>query len=516
MTHRRVLWLLLGAAIAFRLLYWTQAADNPLLYVALVDEDYYLEQAKQILRGEWTFATGFVMDPLYSWLLAGALALGDGSNPTWMRLIQILADSLNCIALYLIGHRLWSARAGLVAGALYAAYPVAWFYTLTLLKTSLTTSAVLWLTWFIVFAVTARPPVRLAVWPGIGLLIGGLTYLRGNLLLLAPLTTLVLLPLLRPWRRGLVAGVALTVGTGLALLAVAGLHKVSGGPFAALPSVAGYTLYSANHPHNRTGGSAPPAFVSVNAPAQLQQQFQDEAARRLGHPVAAWESSAYWRQQAVDYWFSSAEVLPRLLWYKANQLISAAEIPNVHSFQAAAVYAPMLLPQVPVFALALALALGGPGLAVGIRRNPAALPLLVPIVMVVATALIYYSASRLRLPMVPALLLGIGALAATDWHRHRRERLAVLIGAAVLFAASLLACHPPQSAAAAQLPAARAHAQIGQVDQAQRILDAAEPNLADDADFLSLRTYVALLERAAAVSPDAATLEQLARAREAL
>lgn len=476
-----------------------------------------------------------------------------------MRLIQILADSLNCIALYLIGHRLWSARAGLVAGALYAAYPVAWFYTLTLLKTSLTISAVMWLTWLTVFAITTRPQVRLAVWPGIGLLIGLLTYLRGNLLLLAPLTALALLPLLGPWRRGLVAGVALTVGTGLVLLAVAGLHKLSGGPFAALPSVAGYTLYSANHPHNRTGGYAPPAFVTMNAPAQLQQQFQDEAARRLGRPLAGWESSAYWRQQALNYWCSSPMVVPRLLWYKTSQLISAAEIPNVHSFRAAALYAPMLLPQVPVFALALAL--GIPGLAVGIRRNPAALTLLVPIAMVVATALIYYSASRLRLPMVPALLLGIGALAATDWYRHRRERLAVLIGAALLFTASLLAYHPPQSAAAAQLPAARAHAQIGQVDQARRILDAAEPNLADDADFLSLRTYVALLandpdaalrfgqrglrvepnhpellyntgyaalrlgdagtavvllERAAAVSPDAATLEQLARAREAL
>lgn len=81
MTDRRVLLLLFGAAIALRLLYWTQAADNPLLHVALVDEGHYLEQAKQILRGEWTFATGFVMDPLYSWLLAGALALGDGETP---------------------------------------------------------------------------------------------------------------------------------------------------------------------------------------------------------------------------------------------------------------------------------------------------------------------------------------------------------------------------------------------------------------------------------------------------
>jgi hypothetical protein len=63
--------------------------------------------------------------------------------------------------------------------------------------------------------------------------------------------------------------------------------------------------------------------------------------------------------------------------------------------------------------VAVALALGVPGLVVGMRRNPAALALLVPIATIPATALIDYSASRFRLPMVPALLLGIGALAAT-------------------------------------------------------------------------------------------------------
>lgn len=75
-----------------------------------------------------------------------------------------------------------------------------------------------------------------------------------------------------------------------------------------------------------------------------------------------------------------------MLWGKGHQLISAAEIPNVHAFTAAAHYAPILLPSVPWFALALAAGL--PGLAVGIMRNRNALLVLVPVAMVTATALI--------------------------------------------------------------------------------------------------------------------------------
>ena len=150
-------WLLAALALAVRLIYWLQAADNPLLSVALVDEAYYLDQARQVLAGGWTWAEGFIMDPLYTWFLAGALTIGDGVDPFWARLLQVSIDSLNVIALWLIGRRLWSDRVGLVAGALYALYPVAWLYSLSLLTATLTTTVVLSLTWLVICMLMSRP-----------------------------------------------------------------------------------------------------------------------------------------------------------------------------------------------------------------------------------------------------------------------------------------------------------------------------------------------------------------------
>ena len=487
------IWLLLALALAIRLIYWLQAADNPLLSVALVDEGYYLDQARQVLAGGWTWAEGFIMDPLYTWFLAGALAIGDGVDPFWARLLQVGIDSLNVIALWLIGRRLWSDRVGLVAGALYALYPVAWLYSLSLLKATLTTSAVLWLTWLVVWVLMGRR--GLLWWLVVGLAIGLVTYLRGNLLLLAPLIVLALALLLRPWRHALAAVGLLVLGTGIVLTSVATAHRHAGGPWAPLPAVAGYTLYSANHPNNPRGVYRTPAFVNVDAPAELLGQFQQEAARRRGLPADQvpdpWATSAYWRGQAMRWWISSPSVLPRLLWYKLNQLITGAEIPNVHNIRLHARYAPMLVPWLPVFAIALALGL--PGLIIGIRRQREALVLLAPIAMVAATTVIYYGASRLRLPMVPMLLLGIGVLADGDWHRRWRSALAVGAAASLLLLASLLAWHPGIPMAQALLQAARAHAQLGQLDAADRLLEAAGPAMIDNTRALITRSAIALM-----------------------
>lgn len=309
---RAPLYLFALAAVA-RALFWLQAGDYPLIHIPLLDEAYYLDQARAILSGDWTPESGFFMDPLYAWIMAGLLALGDGTNPTPIRLFQLVLDSTNAILLWAIGRRLWSNRAGWIAGALYALYPAAWFYSLTLLKTTLTTSALLAFTAMLVLGL--RDNRHTVFWLALGLAAGVLTYLRGNLLLLAPFTLILLALQVRPWPRMLRRGASFAGGCALILISVGLWHSASTGTFSALPATAGSTLYSANHAGNPFGVYASPEFVRINRPDMLEAQYRQEAQRRLGREMTPSESSKYWRGQALDYWASSPTVLPRLLWY---------------------------------------------------------------------------------------------------------------------------------------------------------------------------------------------------------
>lgn len=477
------------AAIVMRGLYWLQAGANPTLYIPQVDEAFYLEQARALIADGW-LSGGFYMDPLYGWLAGVLLTLGDGSNPTPLRIAQLLLDSTSAVLIYLIGTRLAGSRVGLLAGALYVLYPIAWFYSLTLLKTTATTWATLTITWAALVGVDERR--RWLHWTLLGLACGLAIYLRGNLLLLVPLTVMTVAWL--QWSHGRsLAPVAVYLAAALVVpLAVGALHQLHSGQFRALPSAAGTTLYTANHPENRFGVHQPPPFVRHRHPAAIEREYQAEAEKRAGRSLSTSEASNYWRDQAMRHWFSAPDVLPTLAWYKLNQLITSQEIPNSQSVRIAAGFAPMLLPAVPVFTLALAA--GVPGLLLLISHRREALVLLIPVTMVVLTTLLYFTTSRLRFPLVPPLLLGTAFLLIGQWNR-RRLGVPTAMGAALIAALSLAAWAPTQDPDSAHLNLALAHAKLGEREQAAKQLAMIDPNKLDPARYLETRAFIALIER---------------------
>ena len=129
--------------LALRIVHLVASADNPLLYMPVLDERYYVGLGRAIAGGKWLGEDGlFFMDPLYGYFLGGLFFLF-GDNLTTVRLIQIGLDSLNILLIYGIGARVHTRRSGILAAFLYALYPVAFFYSLLILKTTLTLTMLL-------------------------------------------------------------------------------------------------------------------------------------------------------------------------------------------------------------------------------------------------------------------------------------------------------------------------------------------------------------------------------------
>lgn len=480
--------------VALRAICFWQSRDNPLLYALVLDEEQHLETARQILANpQMGIPETFAMDPLYPYILAGIFHLV-GDNLTVVRLIQILLDTSTLVALFMIGRRLWNHQVGLLAAIFYAIYPPAFFYPLTLLKTTLTTAFVTWMIFLMVFWWHRTSFWR---WFVVGCLLGGGALLRGYLIFMPPAGVILLFLHSRDHgHRRRFAILGLILGTGWILALTGTKNLVTTGEFSILPLNSAIAFYSANYPGNPEGGYVSPPFVTTNHPKLLLEQYRREAEIQTGRTLNNKEAGAYWKNAVLTYWFASPEILPNLIIKKMGHLLSRTEIPNNRSIAVSAQFAPILAPAVPVFSLALALGL--PGLILGIRQRPAALPLLIPIGMVVATGLIYYSSSRFRFPAVPMLLLGAAFLLTKVWFNKERCTKTILATAviATLLLTVSMANHGPSGGNQENLNLAFAYGRLRAYDKAHAILDrlAEQPGQLPKWKIQRIASYVFLRE----------------------
>ncbi len=414
--HSVLIYILL-LAVTIRVLHLVVSKENPLLYMPVLDERYYIEMGKAIGSGQLAGGeTVFFMDPLYGYFL-GALFFFFGDNLTTVRLFQIVMDAVNVLLIYGVASKLLRKGAGYVAALAYALYPLALFYSLLILKTTVTTTALLFFTLYLLIALEKRKGVH---WFCFGLVICAMTYLRGNMVLLLPLTILIVPISERLSWRGFLGGMLLLVVGFMALLPLGIFrnYRVSG-EFVLMNSQAGRLFYSCNNPRNLTGRYNVPDFARPD-PVDSERDFHKEAERRTGLTLDSSQASRYWMREAFRFFKDEPGVILELLTNKVKGTVGNCEIANNHSFYSASDFSPLLrwfpLP------FAFAFALGIPGLVLGIIRNPKAALLLIPLLTVLTTMLLFYTSSRFRMPLVPYLLIGMGMTCCIgyDWIRGKR------------------------------------------------------------------------------------------------
>jgi tetratricopeptide (TPR) repeat protein len=406
------------------MVFFGASAHNPLLYMPVLDETYYIDLGKTISEGYWLGEErAFFMDPLYGYLL-GIIFYLFGENMTTVRTLQIVLDSLNVILIYFIGVRLWNKPAGMIAAVFYAVYNVAFFYTLLILKTTITVTMSLF---FILALLWVAETKRGIYWYLMGILSAVITYLRANLLLMVPFSILFYYLYNRPgWRKLLIPSALLLAGLATLLLVGTFRNYVVSGEIIFLNTQSGRLLYSSNNPENLTGRYNVPAFSRPN-PEDSERDFHREAERRLGRALSTRDVSGYWLGATFRFLIEEPGTIPILLYNKLKGAIGNYEVPNNHSFYLASRFSPLTRWPFPSFAFAFAF--GVPGLVIGVARNRKVSVLLVPIVSICLTIVIFYTSSRFRMPVVPFLILGTGICLsiAVDWMKSRKTIKVVVL-----------------------------------------------------------------------------------------
>ena len=125
-------------AVFVRLLYMLFLFQNDVLRIPLLDAEYYLKWAHEILQGGIIGSKIFFTEPFYAYLLAFFLGLfGDTLGQTMLILFQFLLGSFFPALLYFVGKRMLSRDIGIIAGVIASLYGPYVFYEGLLLKTSL-------------------------------------------------------------------------------------------------------------------------------------------------------------------------------------------------------------------------------------------------------------------------------------------------------------------------------------------------------------------------------------------
>jgi len=491
--YGRILFYTILLGLAARIVFFSLLRQYPLLYAPTLDEAYYINLGRTIAGGYLAGEKGFFyMDPLYGYFLGGIFSIF-GDNLTIVRLIQIGIDCANILLVFSIAKRVFDRRAGSVAAILYALYPVAFFYTLTILKTTLTVTATLVYIWFLL---VSRQREKSRFWLGLGLFSGLITLLRANLLLL-PVFSILFYPFMgrASWRKIAVNSGFLVAGFLLALSAFAVRNYVVTGHARFLITQSGRLLYCCNNPENTTGVYNVPAF-SRSRPSESETDFHREAEKRAGRRLTPGEVSTFWRNETVRTLISHPGIWYPLIVNKVKWIVADREIPMNQSYISAAGFAGITGLPLPGFALVFGL--GVPGLMLGLLRKSESGWLLVPVSAILATMLIFCVSSRFRMPAVPFLMIGCGISASigADWLKNRRilRLTAILLVAASLFTLSIL-IPSPASNGFVEVQLSQAYLRLGEFGKAAEIAAKGRKKYPDNIKFYILLGQVAASEK---------------------
>jgi tetratricopeptide (TPR) repeat protein/4-amino-4-deoxy-L-arabinose transferase-like glycosyltransferase len=447
----------LAGLVLLRLGYlWQYSLRVPYFQFPVGDSLLYLRWAAAITGGDVLGASApyrvFYQAPLYPYLLAG-FRLISGNTLLPVYLFQIALGGLSLILVYHIGRRVRSHRAGLTAMVLLGLYAPMAFKETKLVPVTLAIALLLGAT---ALLVDRRSTGRMLA---AGLLCGAAAIAWGGALPVLPLLLAGLLVepeaaagVARARLRLKAAGV-LTMGWGLVLLPVL-LHNLLIGRDPVLVSAnGGYTFYQGNNRFADGLISHPPEVFEQRSEGRYltditeQQAFdQGYPTRSLGREVRPSEASAFWFRRGLDFIRGQPAKFLGLTFQKLRLLLGNYEFASTYHLGVETERVPLLRFFLVPFALILGLGLAGITLLWSSRGHESQgvvsiWPLLAMIGANAMVLVIFYSASRYRLPLVPPLAVFAGIAVdhlctrvragRPDWPRTGLVAAAILISAVV-------------------------------------------------------------------------------------
>lgn len=431
--------LVLLVALLLRLFHWLAVRDTPFFTHPVLDSQEYDRWARDIAGGNWLGSETFFQAPLYPYFLALVYRVF-GHSLDAVYLLQILLAVCACWALYRAGTLLLDPDLGLAAAALLALNPVVVFYDVQLLKTSLAITTTAFLLWALAAAWKER---RTPSWLACGFLLGFLSLLRENSLLLVPLFLGLALwprPSERPSdrrrerSRRLLRAAGVVAGLVVVLLPVAWRNHLVGGDFLPTTFQGGVNFYIGNNP--AADGTYRPLVAGRQIPYFERKESVRLAEEASGRELSAAEVSRYWLGQSLSWARAEPGSFLELQWRKLRLYWSFYEWPDAVDFYYTRRLSPALWPPWPELGSLVLLALVGSVLLFLLPEGPRFVPVALVLLMTVFSTVLFFLFSRYRLTVVPPLILfaalPIRAMLLAHRRKWRQERF--LYAALLVFA----------------------------------------------------------------------------------
>lgn len=439
---RRFAWLVMAVAavgLAIRGVYVWQIRDSPYFDVLMGDARRYDSWAAQIAGGDWIGQDVFYQAPLYPYFLGTVYAF-TGRSLLAARLCQAVIGAAACLLLALAARRLYSERAGLIAGFGLALYAPVVFFDGLIQKSVLDVffvSLVLW----IVSTLVDEPNKRWR-WLSLGLALGGLALARENAL--AVVVPILAWPpgrlLMTSRQRVLHAGV-LALGLALVLVPVAARNRMVGGEWHLTTSQFGPNLYIGNNP-NADGTYA--ALREGRGSVEYERQDAMELAEAaVGRRLTPGEVSGYWVSRSLEFVRSQPRAWLALIGRKAALFWNRTEFVDTESQSSYEDSSSLLRVLSPVghFGVLVPMAVLG---IIATWADRSRLGVLYAIAAAyTASVVMFYVSARYRLPLVPLLMLFAAAGLASLTTFLRTAGRPKIVGAAAAIGTVVIATNRP-------------------------------------------------------------------------
>lgn len=402
-------------ALVTRLLVGLELEGSAFMRYLLGDAYTAFELAQRIAADRAIDAPGGIGATPYP-LLLSAIVSNFGAKLVWIHVVQSIVGALGALLVTATAGKLFSRAAAWIAAVVAGAY-APWVWSDYLVhETAFAMVLAAAFAWFLV----TRPTVWAVL--SAGVVLGLLVLLREHAILLALAVI--------PW-------VGLKEKRGIAIFAV-GLLAVLGGWIAHHRHHGGHGMWPSNsagvdfyigNAANASGGYVP-LIPRPGARRLENHDAQRIANEALGHTTSPSEASRYWWGQGLESIFDDPKGALWTIAYKARRATSPGEPLDVDSFDAWADESLTLKLLFIPFSFATLFLFGVLGALLSGDSRSSALPLLSSIGLLVASLLVFYVSSRLRLLLVPFAIpfaaQGVLALAMRFLEGGGRSKLVVI------------------------------------------------------------------------------------------
>lgn len=406
--------ILLGIALALRLFFLDGLMETAYGRHMLTDEQLYHYWAKAIAEGQPGALFLYDQAPLPACFLAGLYWLFH-PDPFLFRVANIIFGLCTCYFLYLIGSALGGRKTGLVSCGIAALYSPSILYSIVPLKTSM---ALCLLSGFLALlsslSTDGKYGEKLFKLFGMGILLGLLSLVRSNGLILFFLLPPLLVILFRPGHRFVnipPAVIVFILGILLAFSPFWYLQNRDSEKRSFSSSQLGRNFYYGNGPDNPTPYYYPTPFAS-SVPGESSVQFIIEASRRNGRDLSAKDASSFWFREVLHYFIDNPGKFFSHLGLKLKAMVSSFEAGDHYSNDFLATLSPRFGLPLPGFSIIFTLGVGG--LALSCRSSQLSRFLIIPFFLYSLSLLLFYLSGRYRIPLtvflIPWAAVGISNL----------------------------------------------------------------------------------------------------------